>query len=62
MVRSFRLEEAKLNGLQVPVRRDFRSRAERLADNGPEAQVTRENGIAVSTRVTLALATVRPFF
>jgi hypothetical protein len=36
---SFQLEEAKVNGLQVPVQRDFRSRAERLADTDPEAQV-----------------------
>jgi hypothetical protein len=36
---SFRLEEAKLHGLQVPMQRDFRSRAERLAELDPEARL-----------------------
>ena len=39
---SFRLELAKLNGPWVPTQRDFRTRAERLADPHSEAHEPRE--------------------
>jgi len=47
---SFRLEEAKLNGLRVPVNRDFRPRADRLADSAESGILTSTSYLGVSNR------------